>query len=154
MENKEFKKMFGGIAKENGFSSVYGGWFKEFEDVIQVIDLQKSNYGNYYYLNFKIFIQGMFGRIHIKSKKMVKSEIGNIDARQPDQYSHLLDLEKPLSDSEREASLRELFTNFVVPLSNNTNSKEAIKALHAKGGLYIYGSVLEELGIPYEEKQK
>ena len=56
-----------------------------------------------------------------------------------------------LDDSEREAGLRELFTNFIMPLSNNTTSKKAIKELHAKGELFILGAVQEELGIPFEQ---
>lgn len=154
MKNTELKKIFMVIAKEDGFYSAYGGWFKEFEELTQVIELQKSNYANYYYLNFKIFIQGIFGNVYVKNKRMVQPEMGNIFLRHPDNYSHLLDMRTPLSDSEREAGLRELFANFIMPLSNNTTSKEAIKALHAKGKLFVLGAVQEELGIHYEEKQK
>jgi len=49
MENKEFKKLFDIIARNHGFESAFGGWFKESNECIVVLDLQKSNFGNYYY---------------------------------------------------------------------------------------------------------
>jgi len=58
MDNKEFKKVFGDIAKVNGFDRAFGGWFKESSECILVLELQKSNYGDYYYLNIKIFCPG------------------------------------------------------------------------------------------------
>ena len=56
MESNDFKKIFGEVAKGNGFERAHEGWFKEFSDIIQVLDLQRSNYGPYFYLNIKVFI--------------------------------------------------------------------------------------------------
>jgi len=73
MDNKEFKVLFGIIAKENSFERAFGGWFKESPECIAVLDLQKSNYGNYYQLMFKVYVQGMFGNVYIKSKTLLKN---------------------------------------------------------------------------------
>jgi hypothetical protein len=48
METIEFKKMLDAVAKESGFERAYEGWFKESPEVILVLDLQKSNFGNNY----------------------------------------------------------------------------------------------------------
>ena len=61
MESKEFKNVFEKVAKANNFEKAFGGWFKESTECIVVLCLQKSNFGDYYELNIKIFIQGMFG---------------------------------------------------------------------------------------------
>ena len=61
METKEFKAMFGKIAKSNGFKFLYGGWYKESDDCIVVLELQRSNYSVLYYLNIKIYIRGVCG---------------------------------------------------------------------------------------------
>lgn len=115
METSDFKKMFGEVSKENGFERAYEGWFRESPEVILVLDLQKSNFGNYYYLNIKLFIQGAFGNAYSKSKKLVKSDVGNIFLRQPDNYSNLLDLDAALEDSDRKNRLRKMFKDFIVP---------------------------------------
>ncbi len=147
MEAIDFKKLFDEIAKESGFDRAYKGWFKESPEVILALDLQKSNFGNYYYLNIKLFIQGVFGHTYSKCKKLIKTDIGNIFLRQPDNYSNLLDLDTPLEDSDRKEGLRKLFGDFIVPFSNKTSSKKGVRELHEHEGLFILPAVKEELGI-------
>ena len=147
MESTEFKKMFGEVAKINGFERAYEGWFQEFNEVITVLDLQRSNYGHFYYLNIKLFIQGCFGCVYIKSKTLVKVDGGDIFLRQPDNYSNLLNLDIPMEDSERKKGIEEMFNNFIVPFSQQTKTKEGIRELHRKGELFILPAVRQELGI-------
>ena len=126
MDSKEFKKLFGYLAK-NGFESIFGGWFKESAECIVVLDLQKSNYGNYYELNIKVFIQGLFGKLYIKGKDLVKKDTGDIFIRQPNDYKELFDLDNKISDSEREIMLDELFNVFIVPFTSQMLSKNSIR---------------------------
>lgn len=147
MESNDFKKLFEEIAKEYDFKRAYEGWFKEFPEIIQVLDLQKSNYGNYYYLNIKLYIQGVFGSKYVKSKQLVKIDGGDVFLRQPDNYSNLLDLDAPLEKNERKEGLRRMFNEFIMPFSNKTTTKEEIKELHRKGDLFILPAVKKELGI-------
>ncbi len=53
MNSKEFKSLFGKIAKENDFLQAFGGWYKESPECIAILELQKSKYGDYYMLNVK-----------------------------------------------------------------------------------------------------
>lgn len=72
MNSKEFKKAFDELAQANNFEKSFGGWLKESLECIVILDLQKSNFGDYYELNIKIFVQGMFGNKYNKSKDLVK----------------------------------------------------------------------------------
>ncbi len=147
METNEFKKMFGEIAKENGFERAFEGWFKEAPEVIHALDLQKSNYGKYYYLNIKLYIHGVFENRYIKSKKLVKTDVGNVDERMPNNYSHLLNLDIPLENDVRMDGLRKMFANFVVPFCNKTSTRQGIIELNQKDELFIFPAVKKELGI-------
>jgi hypothetical protein len=147
MKAIDFKKIFGEVSKENGFERAYEGWFKEFSEIIQVLDLQKSNYGSYYYLNVKLFIQGAFGRKYVKSKQLVKIDGGDIFLRQPDNYSNLLDLDAPLESSDRKEGLKKMFNDFIIPFSNKTNTKEGIKELYKNGELFILPALKKSLGF-------
>ena len=82
MQNKEFKKIFDLVAQNNGFEKAFGGWFRESNECIVSLDLQKSNFSNLYYLNIKIFVNGMFGHCYSKSKALIK-DTGNIFRREP-----------------------------------------------------------------------
>lgn len=65
MDSKEFKSIFDEVAKRSSFEKAFGGWFRESSECIAVLDLQKSNFGDYYELNIKIFIQGVFGNTYV-----------------------------------------------------------------------------------------
>ena len=93
MESKEFKNVFEKVAKANNFEKAFGGWFKESTECIVVLCLQKSNFGDYYELNIKIFIQGMFGNKYTRSKDLVKKNVGDVFTRQPSDYSNVLDFD-------------------------------------------------------------
>lgn len=145
MDSTEFKKVFGLIAKSNGFESAFGGWFKESSECILVLDLQKSNYGNYFELNVKIFIQGMFGNTYVKSKGLVKKDAGDVFTRQPNDYKETLDLEISLSEETRREGLEVLFSEFVVPFTDKALTKVGIQQLANNKEIHLLPAVKQEL---------
>lgn len=147
MNSIDFKRIFGECAVENGFERAYEGWFKEFPDVIQVLELQKSNYANRYYLNMKVFIQGVFGNNYKKSKQLVKTIDGEISLRQPDDFSPLLDLDNNLNDFDRMKGLKILFKEFINPFFSKTTSKQKIIESYKTGEVPILSAVRKQLGI-------
>ncbi len=145
MDNKEFKIVFGDIAKLNGFEQAFGGWFKDSNECIIVLDLQKSYYSNLYYLNVKIFIQGMFGNTYRRSKDMVKKDLGDIFTRSPQRLNDPLDIENPMSDEERKTKLKTLFNEFIIPFTQKAMSVSGINELEAQGIISILPAVKERL---------
>jgi hypothetical protein len=129
MEIKEFKIIFDEIAKINSFEKSFGGWFIENDESIIVLDLQKSNFGNHYELNIKIFIQGLFAKFYKKSKDLVKKEIGNIFLRQPIKYNSVLDFDANMDNNLRKQLLEQLFEKFINPISNKAKTRKGIKEL-------------------------
>lgn len=75
MNSKKYKKVFNTVAQENGFEKSFGGWFKESQECILVLDLQKSNFGDYYEMNAKVFIQRVFGNLYVRNKDLVKKTL-------------------------------------------------------------------------------
>ncbi len=146
MDKSIFKKLFGKEACNNGFEFSFGGWFKESNECVIAIDLQKSNYGKYYYVNIKVFIQGTFGKTYVKSKALVKNEIGNIFTRTPPEYDDVLDIESTLEFEERKEKLHKLFSDFIVPETNKTITRAGIKSL-AESGEFLLPAIKKELGL-------
>ncbi len=70
MESKDLKKIIEEVAKRNCFKLVNSNWVKESEETIMVLNLQKSNFSNKYYLNIRVFIKGLFDKF-IKTDKTV-----------------------------------------------------------------------------------
>jgi hypothetical protein len=146
MENKIFKKKFNDIAKSHGFESIFGGWFKDSSECIVVVELMKSNFGNYYQLNIKVFVNGVFGKFYTKNKDLVKKEIGNVFIGEPREFSTALDLETLMDIKEREQKLQSLFKDFLVPFSKKALTKQGINELAEQGEIDLLPAVKEELG--------
>jgi len=145
MDSKEFKNVFGDVAKANGFSKAFGGWFKESIECITVLDLQKSNFGDYYELNIKIYIQGMFGNKYQKSKELVKKDTGDVFRRQPNEFNDVLDFDTSMDDENRKERLEILFSEFIVPFTDKALSQLGIKELAEKEEVFLLPAVKERL---------
>jgi hypothetical protein len=150
MDAKEFKELFSDVAIVNGFASAHGGWFRESTESIVVLDLQKSNFGNYFELNIKIFVQGLFGNRYTRTKKLVKRSTGDIFLRPPDLYKVALDLDVVKSRDERKAALEVLFREFLAPTTTDALSRAGIASLGARGLVHLLPAVRRELDTPLD----
>lgn len=143
MDSKEFKKIFGEVAKSNGFKSAFGGWFKESSESIVVLELQKSSFSNSNYLNIKVFIQGAFKRIYIPNKELIKSSMGHITNQIRDK--EILEFDTSIGEEKRNEDLAKLFSEFIVPFTDKALSKSGIRELADKGEITLLPAVKEEL---------
>ncbi len=145
MDSKEFKKIFDDIANKNGFEKAFGGWFRESDECINVLDLQKSNFGDYYELNIKIFVQSMFGNTYVKGKDLVKKHTGDIFTRQPNNYKDVFDFDASMDDDKRKQRLEELFREFIKPFTDKALSRKGLKELEAQEKVFLLPAVKAEL---------
>ena len=127
MEKKEFKKIFANIVNTRGFSYFSNFWFTESNECIFVIKLTKSSYGNYYYLEMEIFIQGVFGKKYLIDKNLGKAW-GDISRRPPTEYDTFLDLDAQISSEERKQGLESLLDEFVIPFSKKALSLLGVRS--------------------------
>jgi hypothetical protein len=147
MDSKEFKNMFGETAKANGFDQAFGGWFKESEECIVVLDLQKSNFGDYYQLMIKIYVQGMFGNKYSKSKGLVKKEGGDVFRGEPPQYKDVFDFDTSIDNNKRKQRLEELFREFMKPFTDKALSRQGLKELDDQEKIFLLPAVKKQLGV-------
>jgi len=145
MEPKEFKALFSDVAEHYGYSRSFGGWFSESPECIFVLDLQKSNYGNYFELNLKIFVHGLFGKHYVTSKDLVKKETGDVFLRAPDTFQDTFDLDKQINRTERAQWLRSLFEEFIVPLTIQALTRSGLLKLGESGTVLLLPAVQNEL---------
>jgi hypothetical protein len=147
MDSKEFKNLFGEMATANGFGKAFGGWLKESSECIAVLDLQKSNFGNYYQLIMKVFVQGVFGKTYIKSKDLVKKDVGHIRNGEPQEYKDVFDFDRQVEDLKRKERLEKLFQNHIVPFTDKALSRLGIRELANKGEILLLPAVKQELEV-------
>lgn len=142
MDSKEFKVKFGEIAKENDFKQAFGGWYKESDDCLAVLELQKSNYSDFYNLNIKIFVKKIFGRIYQVNKDLIKAPSGHITKQI---INDTLALDKPMENDIRKNNLQKLFIDQITPFVNSLIAKSDILDLERKGDIKLLPTVKKEL---------
>jgi hypothetical protein len=145
MESKDIKKIFNEFAQSVNFQKAFGGWLKEGAESIIVLDLQKSNYGDYFELNIKIYVQGLFGKKYVINKELVKKDTGDIFIRQPNEYKEVFDFDKQIDDDLRKGKLEELFKKFIVPFTEKALTIKGIKELAQKEEIFLLPAVKEEI---------
>lgn len=145
MNHLNFKELFNTLVEKKNFHKAFDGWFLISSESIVVLDLQKSNYGDYYELNIKIYIQGLFGNKYIMSKDLVKKHIGNIFLRPPNETREIFNLENDMSDGQREKNLENLLSDFIMLLANKALTREGIKELIEQNKVATTPAVREEL---------
>ena len=144
MESKDFKKMFGKIAKCHGFDSAYGGWFKHSNESLLILELQRSNFSDIFYLNIKIFIQGVFGKNYSISKDLVKNSMGQILRRPHPEYAILFNLQADLDDDQRKTRISDFFQTFLKPFAKLALTREGVKHLAQDGQFTLYPPAIAE----------
>lgn len=144
MNSKEFRKIFDKTAKANDFKSAFGGWYKQSEECIAILELQKSVYGNLYLLNIKVFLQGSFDKSYFPTKDLIKSSMGDINSGSTKQYASVFDLDESMTDNLRKEKLNELFEKHIVPFTNNTLFLSGIKKLLENGEIKLLPAVQGE----------
>lgn len=147
MDSRKLKKNFGAIAQSYGFNYAFGGWYKQSTESIVVFSFQKSNYGDFFYLNIKIYIQYIFKTKYVINRDLIKKDIGDIFLRPLAKYDSAFNLENNIDDEQRMQVMANLFNNFLVPFTNQALSKAGIKRLSDEGLIDIFPAIQKEMDI-------
>jgi hypothetical protein len=147
VDTQHFRKLFSKVAVANDFVGAHGGWFRESPECVIVLDLQKSNFGGYFELNIKVFVQGLFNDRYSRSKEMVKRLTGDVFLRPPDRFRAALDLDEPISHDERARAIEALFSEFIRPITDDALTRAGLMSLAARGLVYLLPAVRKELGV-------
>ncbi len=152
MDKNVFKNLFDEIAQSNGFEKAFNMWFKEQNESLVSIDLQRSNFSALYYVNINIYIQGVWGKNFKKSKDLKFGSGGAVIFRQtPKEYDEALNLENSFTDLKRRELLQKMFSDFIIPFVEKTSTKEGIRKTYTDNSYFLLPAVRQELGIPLED---
>ncbi len=138
MDSKQFKKVFLEIAKEYGFKNAFGGSYIESSTCIFILELQKSNFGNYFEINMKIYIQGAFGNTYIPNKDIIKNDIGDIFTRPLAKYHSIWELDNDIHDEERKNKIKLFFEEYIKPIQEKVLTISGIKELSTEDNDHFF----------------
>lgn len=113
-----------------GFLRKSGNWYLSSDEVTAVVNLQKSNYGHFYFVNCGFFVREIsesdFPREEHCHVRVRATDLPDCDA---DRIATLLDFDSDsTADAEREAGLRWIARECLIPFLRDNLSLERLKS--------------------------
>lgn len=129
------QRAFDWLGRNQGFTRRSGDLFKHSDQVVALLDLQRSDYGRSYYINVGFALNQLhggavdkFGLCDIRLR--AEALIGDAD-----ELLRLLDLETALDEDAREIELRRVFEERLVPAVDTGLTIDGLRQLEAAGQL-------------------
>lgn len=150
-ERNAVQRGFDRFGKEAGGEKKSGGWYWRGDEVVAVVDLQKSQYGLQYFVNVAFWLRALGDERFPKSwKSHIQVRLGSLPGVDGDDVERLLDAESDLPDEQRVDAVSALLVASVTPLIERGSSLAGLRALIDDGTLSaaaIRGPAQEKLGI-------
>jgi hypothetical protein len=131
------KAAFDDALKEAGFHKKSGTWYLEKEEVVLVANLQKSQWGQQYYINLGIWLRRLGEKKFRKENEChLRLRARSLPAIDDDFFNQTFDLENPtLTPEERYERVRSIMREIVIPFLNRCGSVRGIMEEFQKGQL-------------------
>lgn len=107
-----------------GFIRKGNEWTSDKNELIKVINLQKSNYGNLFYINYGFIIKGL----ELTTIAHVLNRLAGTERSEQETISSLLNLDDPIPDEDRVRLLKKVLYDKVVSTIQKINTEEDILA--------------------------
>ena len=123
MEKRELVKILNEVFVPLGFKKKEDNWIINGDEIIKMVNLQKSKFSNSFYINYGYILK----TIPLNGLAMhVFKGFGSIDNTEQQRIVALLNLEKDVSKADREGELKKyLFEKLVLDI-NKVNTEEDV----------------------------
>ncbi len=121
MEKREFIKYLDAIIKPHGFRKKGNYWYLDSNSLIKVINVQKSDFGNIYYLNYGFIVPELE---EINPDMHVYNRLASLDTKENIRIMDLLNFEKNIEDNERQSEIKFYIQNVILKELQNVNTED------------------------------
>jgi hypothetical protein len=122
MEKKDLIKFLDEIFIPLGFKRKGNNWVLNGEELSKIINLQKSNYSNAFYINYGYVIKGL----ELTTSTHVENRLASIDKEEQKRITDLLDLETGIHIEQRLTELKKFIIAKIVRQIQSINTEEEI----------------------------
>lgn len=138
MKSNVVKQAFTSTMKSAGFSKNGDAWFSDTNEAILVVNLQKSNFGDQYYVNLAIWLKAL-GNVRFPKEQHCHIRI-RASALDPERQKYwereVLNLEqRDIADEERFDLVRSFLEETALPFLATAGSLSELRRLALEGRL-------------------
>jgi hypothetical protein len=124
MQKKDLIKSLDDFIKTYGFKKKGSDWYLSTDEIIKIISLQKSSYGNYYYLNYGFQIKELLEK---HPDKHISYGLGSLNEIENERIKMLLNLEEDVSIDMRLAELKFWIEKKIIKELRSINTENDLK---------------------------
>ncbi|GAA2145824.1 hypothetical protein GCM10009825_38900 [Arthrobacter humicola] len=141
MTSNVIQATFDGFMKGAGFSKRSGSWYRITDEVITVVELQKSQYGLQYYVNLALWLRPL-GEVKTPKEQAchLRTRLSRLDGSEEGRLSSLLDLDVPTPERERAENLLAFLTTHLAPVLEAVVSLNSLR--HEAGQKVVAASLV------------
>lgn len=132
MEKKDFVKLLDEIFIPFGFKRKCNNWVLNEDSLSKLVNLQKSNYSNSFYINYGFIIKGL----ELTTTTHVENRLSSVDREEQKRITDLLDLEVEMLVDQRLTDLKMFITdNIVLQVQSVTTEDDLLMNLKKRSHL-------------------
>jgi hypothetical protein len=133
MDKTKFKGLFDEIFESNGFKKKGNNWFIDGTELKKLANLQRSNFSDYYYLNFGFLINKLESE---DLQTHVSYRLSSTDKAENQRIDDLLNLDSNIDEEQRVSELRfHLITDVIGRLQKINTEAELLSELKNRSHL-------------------
>jgi hypothetical protein len=130
MQKKDLESIFHSILSDRGFTKKTGSWYRKTAEALLIVNLQKSSFGNQYYLNLACvpLALSLPDEPYPKENKCpIRIRLSSAFPEKKAEIESLLDLEcMALADAERREKIQMLVEDMLLPFMSQMETKDAL----------------------------
>lgn len=119
MEKKDLIKLLDEVFIPVGFKRKSNNWVLNGDELSKLINLQKSNYSNAFYINYGYIIRGL----ELTTKTHVENRLSSVDKEEQKRITDLLDLETGIPANQRLTELKNFITEKIALQMQSVNTE-------------------------------
>lgn len=108
-------------------------WYLPGEEIIGVVNLQKSQYGRQYYINVGLWLRALSDARYPREQQChVRTRIEQVFEGMELHIESLLDLDRSMDEKRREEGIGELLNGKLLPLLSTLSSLDSLRSPHGR----------------------
>src|SRR6476646_8612696 len=120
MEKRQFIKYLDTILNPYGFVKKANYWYLNNKELIKVINVQKSDFGNMYYLNYGFIVSKL---AEINPDMHIYNRLGSLDTRENIRIMDLFSFESKIEDNQRQSEIKFYIENVIIKELQSINTE-------------------------------
>ncbi len=127
---------FDRFGRTTGLQKRSGAWYRLCDEVIAVVDLQKSQYGPQYYVNLGFWLRQLGDEVYLRRERChISVRLEVLLASERRRVARLFDLDEDIPEEGRASEIVRVLSEQIVPLLDEGCTLNGLRSLVADGTL-------------------